>query len=128
MEILLLLGRVVFGGFFVMSGINHFTNVKMMAGFSASKGIPAAPVAVVLTGVMLVAGGLSVILGFLPILGLLLLILFLLPTSILMHNFWTVQDPQMRASEQINFLKNLALTGAALALMYGATDWPLAIS
>jgi uncharacterized membrane protein YphA (DoxX/SURF4 family) len=128
MEILLLLGRIVFGGFFVMSGINHFTNVSMMAGYSASKSVPAAPVAVVLTGVMLVAGGLSVVLGFLPILGLLLLILFLVPTSVLMHNFWTVQDPQFRAAEQINFLKNMALTGAALALMYGATDWPLAIS
>jgi uncharacterized membrane protein YphA (DoxX/SURF4 family) len=128
MEILLLLGRIIFGGFFIMSGINHFTNVKTMAGYSASKNIPAPSVAVVGSGVMLVVGGLSVVLGFLPILGLLLLILFLVPTSFLMHNFWTVQDPQFRAAEQINFLKNMALTGAALALMYGATNWPLAIS
>jgi len=128
MEILLLLGRIIFGGFFIMSGINHFTNVKMMAGYSASKNIPAPSVAVVGSGVMLVVGGLSVVLGFLPILGLLLLIVFLVPTSFLMHNFWTVQDPQFRAAEQINFLKNMAITGAALALMYGATNWPLAIS
>lgn len=122
------MGRVLFAGFFIMSGINHFTNVRMMAGYTASKNVPAPELAVVGSGVLLVAGGLSVLLGFLPVLGLLLLILFLVPTSLLMHNFWTVQDPMQRAAEQINFLKNLALTGAALALMYGATDWPLSLT
>lgn len=127
MEILLLIGRIIFGGFFIMSGFNHFANVGMMAGYAGSKNVPAAPVAVIGTGVLLLLGGLSVVLGFLPVLGLLLLIIFLVPTSLLMHNYWTVQDPQMRAAEQVNFLKNMALTGAALALMYGATSWPLSL-
>ena len=127
MEILLLVGRIVFGAFFVMSGINHFTNLKMMSGYSASKGVPAPTLAVVGTGVILVAGGLSVILGLLPVVGLLLLIAFLLPTAFLMHNFWTVEDPMVRAAEQVNFLKNVALAGAAFALLYGAASWPLTI-
>lgn len=46
----------------------------------------------------------------------------------MMHNFWTISDAQQRAAEQVNFLKNVALIGAALALMYGATDWPLALT
>ena len=128
MEILLILGRLVFAGFFIMSGINHFTNVKMMTGFTASKNVPAPGLAVIGSGVLLVAGGLSILIGFLPVFGLLLLILFLVPASFLMHNFWTIQDPQARAADQINFLKNMALIGAALALMYGAADWPLSIS
>lgn len=128
MEILLLVGRIIFGAFFVMSGFNHFTNVKMMSGYAGSKGVPAPSLAVMGTGVMLIVGGLSVILGLLPVVGLLILILFLVPTSLLMHNFWTVEDPMMRMGEQVNFLKNIALTGAALALMYGAATWPLAIS
>lgn len=128
MEILLLIGRILFGVFFIMSGINHFTNLGMMTGYSKSKGIPAARVAVAGTGVLLVLGGLSVLLGLLPVLGLTLLIVFLVPTSVLMHDFWKVQDPQQRASEQINFMKNLALTGAVLILMYGAADWPLSLS
>ncbi len=128
MEILLLLGRIIFGGFFIMSGINHFTNVGMMSGYAGSKNVPAPALAVIGTGVLLALGGLSVLLGILPVLGLLLLILFLVPTSLLMHNFWTIQDPQARAADQINFLKNMALTGAALALMYGAATWPLTIS
>lgn len=128
MEILSLLGRIIFGGFFVMSGINHFMNVGMMSGYAGSKNVPVPGLAVIGTGVMLVAGGLSVALGFLPILGLLFLILFLIPTSVMMHNFWTIQDPQMRAAEQVNFMKNIALAGAALALMYGATSWPLSLT
>ena len=128
MDLLLLVGRIVFGGFFIMSGINHFTNAGMMSGYAKSKNVPASYLAVVGTGVMLVLGGASVLLGLFPVVGLLLLILFLVPASVLMHNFWTVQDPQMRAAEQINFLKNIALTGAALALMYGAANWPLSLS
>ncbi|MBA2510897.1 MAG: DoxX family membrane protein [Rubrobacter sp.] len=127
MEFLLLIGRIIFGGFFIMSGINHFTNAGMMSGYAKSKNVPASYLAVVGTGVMLVLGGLSVLLGLFPVLGLILLIVFLVPTSVLIHDFWTVQDPQARAAEQVNFLKNLALTGAALALMYGASDWPLAL-
>lgn len=128
MVLLLLIGRILFGGFFIVSGINHFMNVGMMSGYAGSKNVPAPGLAVIGTGVMLVLGGLSVLLGFLPILGLLLLILFLIPTSVLMHNFWTIQDPMQRAAEQVNFLKNIALTGAALALMYGAASWPLSIT
>lgn len=128
MEILLLIGRLLFGGFFFMSGINHFTNLDMMSGYAASKNVPAARIAVIVSGAMLVLGGLSVILGLLPVLGLWLLILFLAPTSVLMHDFWTISDAQQRMGEQVNFLKNVALIGAAFALMYGAAAWPLALT
>ena len=127
MELLLHIGRILFGGFFIMSGINHFTNAGMMSGYAKSKNVPGAYLAVVGTGVMLVLGGLSVLLGLFPVVGLVLIVVFLLPTSVLIHNFWTVEDPQARAAEQVNFLKNLALAGAALALVYGAADWPLTL-
>jgi putative oxidoreductase len=127
-ELLLLIGRIVFGGFFIINGIFHFANLGMYTGYAGSKNVPAPGLAVAGTGVMLLAGGLSVVLGFLPVLGLLLLILFLIPVAVMMHNFWTIQDPQQRAAEQVNFTKNIALAGAALALMYGAPDWPLSIT
>ena len=127
MELLLLIGRILFGVFFIMSGINHFTNAGMMSGYAKSKNVPGAYLAVVGTGVMLVLGGLSVLLGLFPVVGLVLIVVFLLPTSVIIHNFWTVEDPPARAAEQINFLKNLALAGAALALVYGAADWPLTL-
>ena len=110
-----------------MSGINHFTNAGMMSGHAKSKNVPLAYPAVVGTGVMLVLGGLSVLLRLFPVIGLALIVVFLLPTSVLIHNLWTVQDPRARAADQVNFLKNIALTGAALALVYGTVDWPLTL-
>ena len=127
MEIVLLIGRIVFGGFFIMSGINHFANAKMMSGYASAKNVPAPGLAVIGTGVLLVLGGASVVLGLFPVIGLLLLVIFLVPTALMMHNFWTIEDPQERAGDQIHFLKDVALTGAALALMYGAADWPLTL-
>jgi len=124
----LLVGRIIFGGFFIFNGINHFMNLGMMSGYTASKKVPAPRVAVALTGLMLLAGGLSVVLGVWPVIGLVLLILFLVPVAFIMHNFWAVEDPMQRQGEQVNFMKNLALAGAALALMYGASGWPLSIT
>jgi len=127
MEILLLLGRIAFGGYFIMAGFNHFANLKMMSGYAGSKNVPAPGLAVGGTGVMLILGGLSVVLGVSPVLGLLILILFLIPTTLMMHNYWTIEDPVQRMGEQVNFLKNLGLAGASLALMHGAANWPLSL-
>jgi putative oxidoreductase len=127
MEIILLIGRILFGGFFIVMGINHFQNLGMMSGYAKSKNVPFPRLAVIGTGVMLVAGGASVLLGIVPIVGLSLLILFLLSTLVTMHDFWNLEEPQQRAADQVNFLKNVALIGASLALMYGASDWALAL-
>ena len=127
MEIVLLVGRILFGGFFIMSGLNHFHNLGMMSGYAESKNVPFPSPAVITTGVMLVVGGASVLLGILPIVGLTVLIVFLLSTLVTMHDFWNLKDPQQRAGEQVNFLKNVALIGASLALMYGASGWALAL-
>ena len=127
MDIVLLVGRILFGGFFIMSGLNHFQNVGKMSGYAGSKNVPFPRLAVIGSGVMLVAGGASVLLGIVPVVGLIVLVLFLLSTLTTMHDFWNVKDPQQRAAEQVNFLKNVALIGASLALMYGASDWALAL-
>jgi putative oxidoreductase len=122
----LLIGRIIFGGFFIFSGLNHFMNLGMMSGYAESKGTPAPQVAVAGSGVMLLAGGLSVVLGVLPVIGLILIILFLLPVSFVVHDFWAVPEEQ-KMNEQIHFMKNMALAGAALALLYGTSSWPLAL-
>ena len=127
MEIVLLIGRILFGGFFIVMGINHFQNPAMMSGYAKSKNVPFPRLAVMVTGVMLVVGGASVLLGIVPIVGLTVLILFLLSTLVTMHDFWNMKDPQQRAAEQVNFLKNVALIGASLALIYGASEWALAL-
>jgi putative oxidoreductase len=123
----LLLGRLLFGGFFLYSGINHLTNVGQVAGYAASHGVPSPELAVIVSGLMLVFGGLSVLLGLAPRIGLALIIAFLVPVTFAMHPFWDVTNAQQRMMEMVNFTKNLALTGAALGLMAVPVPWPVSV-
>jgi putative oxidoreductase len=126
-SILFIIGRVLFGGFFILSGVNHFKMISPMAGYAQSKGIPLPKAAVGFTGLLLLIGGLSVLLGIYPTVGVVSLILFLVPTTFTMHAYWKIQDPQMKMGERVNFNKNLALLGAALLLLAIPQPWPLSL-
>jgi uncharacterized membrane protein YphA (DoxX/SURF4 family) len=126
MDVLFLVGRIVFGGFFLFNGANHFLNSKMMTAYAASQRVPAARVMVLMTGAMLLAGGASMVLGILPVVGAWLLVVFLVAAAVTMHAFWREHDESVRQAQMVQFLKNLALAGAAL--MISATDeWRWAI-
>jgi len=116
MVILFIAGRILLGGYFIFSAFNHFRHLVGYTAYAQSKGVPAPKAAVIATGIMLALGGLSILLGFYIVLGMWLLVLFLLPTTFMMHKFWTVADPMVRQGELINFTKNLALVGALLML------------
>lgn len=122
-----LLGRLVFGGFFLYNGINHFQQRKQMAQYAASKGVPAAEAAVVATGVALTVGGASILSGVKPKLGTLAILGFLAGVSPVMHDFWKQEDPRMRQNELINFAKNMAMAGAAIALMGVEEPWEASV-
>ena len=127
MEYLFLLGRILFGGFFLFNAYKHFTGVSSMAPYAASKGVPAPRMAVLGSGLLLALGGLSILLGVKPKWGVLLLALFLVPVTLTMHNFWADQDQQTRYSNQIQFQKNLALLGATLMLLLIPEPWVLSL-
>jgi putative oxidoreductase len=111
------LGRLVFGGFFLYSGINHFKNRKALEQYAAAKKLPNPDLAVVLSGTALTISGASLMLGLKPRLGALGVLGFLAAASPTMHDFWNQQDPGQKQNDQIHFWKNLALLGAAMALM-----------
>src|SRR5215207_23575 len=113
MDVVLLVGRVLFGALFVASSIGHLTQTKAMAGYAASRGVPMATAATLLTGVQILLGGASVILGVWGDLGSLLLVVFLAGTAVLMHQFWRESEPMNRQMEMVQFNKDVALAGAA---------------
>ena len=127
MRALFVLGRAIFGGYFIWNGLNHFLNRESMSQYAAAKGVDAAQTAVPVSGAMILAGGASVLAGIKPRQGLLLIIGFLLPVSLQMHRFWELEDPAQRMSEMVNFTKNLALVGAALALVEIEEPWPISV-
>ncbi len=116
MDVVVLIGRILFCALFVGSGFAHLTQTKAMAGYAASKRVPSPAAAVAGSGVLILLGGLSVLLGLWADLGTLLLIVFLVPTALIMHRFWAEQDPMTRQVDQAQFMKNIALAGAALVM------------
>jgi putative oxidoreductase len=118
-----LAGRLLFGGFFLKSGIDHPRNRKRLAPYVESKGVPAPGLATTLSAVPLIVGGTSLLLGVKPKLGTLAILGFLAGVSPIMHDFWRNEDPKERQQNMIDFAKNLALAGGALALMGVEEPW-----
>jgi putative oxidoreductase len=109
-------GRALFAAIFIASGFMHFSPTTI--GYAASQGVPLAGIVVPLSGLIAIVGGLSVLLGFHARIGAWLLILFLVPVTFTMHQFWNVADPAARAVQLGMFMKNLGLLGGALLLAY----------
>lgn len=124
MAVVLLLGRVLFGALFLASAVGHLTQTPAMAGYAASRGVPMAKQMVMLTGVQILLGGASVVLGVWGDLGSLLLVVFLIATAGLMHAFWRETDAMNRQMEMVHFNKDLALAGAALGFFWAFSQDP----
>lgn len=109
-----LLGRILYSAIFIMSGPNHFR--AQTIAFAAAQGVPLARIAVPLSGIIALLGGLSIALGYRAKLGAWLIVLFLVPVTLMMHRFWGLSDPQVAQLQLAMFIKNVALLGAALII------------
>jgi len=126
MDIVLLVGRILFALIFINSGIAHFTKNAAMTGYAQYKKVPLAKISVYVSGLMILLGGVYIVLGFYADLGALFIAAFLIPTAFLMHAFWKETDPTAKQNETISFFKNLSLAGAALiifALLHNGADF-----
>lgn len=106
------IGRISFVVFFLMSGVNHLMNVKALAGYAQSKHVPAPALAVVVSGLMLLAGGVLILLGWHGIVGAALLVAFLLTAAFKIHNYWAESDAMMKANQMAHFWKNITIAAA----------------
>jgi putative oxidoreductase len=100
MKVPFLIGRLLFGGFFLYNGIHHFIERKTLSQYADAKGVPEPDAAVAVTGGLLIVGGTSILLGI---------------------------RPKLRQNDMINFAKNLALLGGATALMAVEEPWPASV-
>jgi putative oxidoreductase len=117
MNAVLAIGRILFAFIFVSSGVmGHLMKLDAMTAYAKYKKLPAAKLSVIVSGLMITVGGIFVALGIYADLGALLLVIFLIPTAFIMHNFWAETDPTAKQSEMSAFLKDIALAGAALII------------
>lgn len=109
-------GRALFVAIFLMAVPAHFQAATIA--HAAKAGVPLASVAVPLSGIIAGLGGLSVLLGFHARVGAWLLVLFLVPVTLTMHRFWGLPDAAAAQVQQVMFMKNVAILGAALLVAY----------
>lgn len=127
MKTVFLLGRIIFGGFFLYSGLHHFQDKKQLAQYASAKNVPMPEMAVAASGALLMLGGASVLLGVKPKVGTLAIMTFLAGVSPVMHDFWATQDSERRQNDMVHFMKNMAMLGGAMALMGMDEPWPVSV-
>lgn len=113
-----MVSRVLFGGYFILNGMNHIFNSSKMVGYAASKKVPMPRAAIVISGLLILLGGLGILLGFYVPFAVLAIEIFLVIVTLTMHDFWNATDSNTRMMEYISFTKNLALMGGALAFLF----------
>ncbi|MEU5761256.1 DoxX family protein [Nocardia sp. NPDC047648] len=119
MEIVVLLGRILFCAIFLAAGIGQLAAPENGAQQARARRIRfSTPAMVRVAGAVQILGGTSVLLGIWGDIGSLLLLLFLIPATVIYHAFWDQPHPMDRAAEQAHFMKNLSLCGAAI-VMFG---------
>lgn len=108
-------GRILLSAIFIISGLSKIIDWNSTAAFMASKGMPAVPL--LLAGAIAVEllGGLSLLLGYRTRWGALALFLFLIPTTLIFHNFWAMEGME-RMNQMQHFLKNLTIMGGLLVV------------
>ena len=110
------MGRVLFSFIFILKSLEHFS--PKMIDLATSMGVPAAPILVPASALLALLGGLSILLGYKAKIGAWLLVIFLLPTTFLMHNYWDAETSFAAMMHHYCFWKNLSMLGAALMISY----------
>lgn len=123
MAVVALIARILFSLALFLLGYDNVTNAGRKAEYAAQKGLVGAHILVPLAGILLVAGCVSIALGFYAQVGALLVLAFLLPVTVVMHAFWKLDDAEERRAQRIHFYKNIALIGGALLILaFGSGD------
>jgi len=117
MEIIEVIGKVLFSLLFIGSGINHFKNTSAMSQYAMSKGLLFADLNVYLSGVLLVIAPIFLIFGIFETVALISLAVFLLLTAFIFHPYWKETDGMAKMNEQIAFNKEISLVGAILIII-----------
>ena len=104
-----LIARIFLSAIFIKSGISKLISPAATHAYMASKGLPLTWVLLIATIFVLIAGGLSILLGYKSKIGAFLLIGFLIPATLIFHGSFP--------EEEIAFFKNLGLMGGLLMII-----------
>ena len=106
-----LIGRILLVLIFLKSGLGKIENFQGTAQYMAKFGMPYTNFFLVGAIFFELVGSITVILGYFARFGAVLLLIFLIPTTLIFHNIF--KDPQM----MIQFMKNVSMFGGLLVLL-----------
>jgi putative oxidoreductase len=115
MTLIPVFGRFLLSLIFILSGVEKIMNPVGTKEYMASKNLPAIPILYIMATMAEVGGGLSVLTGCYSNIGTIILILLLVPTTFIFHNFWALSGGEKKM-QQAHFLKNLAIIGGLLLI------------
>ena len=116
--VLALLGRVMIAAIFLLSAVGKkIPDFSETAAYMASEGVPIPKIMLGGAIVFLIAGSLSIGVGFKARIGATLLLVFLLLATYFFHDFWTQADPMLKQEQTIHFMKNASMMGAMLIII-----------
>ncbi|HUT55388.1 MAG TPA: DoxX family protein [bacterium] len=110
-----LAGRIFLAALFLWSGYGKIGGWDNAAGYMAAMHMPLIPFFLGAALALELAGGLAVLFGFKTRLMAFLLALYLVPTTLIFHNFWSA-PPDQHLMQLINFMKNGAIFGGLLMM------------
>ena len=113
-EIALWVGKVGLVAFFIMSGVNHLTRYQGMKGYAQARGVPMPGPAVIVSGLMMLAGSVMILFNWHPVWGAGLVMIFLIAAAFLVHHFWSETDPMAKVNESAHFWKDLTMAAGLL--------------
>ena len=114
--VILLLGRVCIGSLFLMSGTNHWLDLKLLTHFMT--GLPGSvAVWAMVAATIEVVSGAAMVLGFRTREFALLLVLFNLCAAVVGHPYWSITEATARWGQFIHFWKDIGLAGGALFVL-----------
>lgn len=107
------------GIFFILNGINHLFNTKTLEEYAHKRGLVSPRIMVLISGVALIFGGLSLITGIFKLMGIIGLSIFLVIAALTIHRFWSEREREMQMLEAMNFAKNMAIVTELLYIGAG---------
>lgn len=101
--------------FFILSVFSKVFRNKMMVEYATSKRLPMPAISVIIAAIIELLGGFAMIIGYQAAIASWILFVYLIPTSLIFHNFWAASEAE-KQNQFVNFMKNLAIMGGLLIL------------
>jgi putative oxidoreductase len=111
------IGRFLIAILFLMAGISKIPGWDGTAAYMASKGVPMVGVALAITVAVEILASIMIIVGFKARYAAAAILIWLIPVTFMMHDFWNVADAMQQRMQMIMFNKNVAIMGALLLIM-----------